>query len=78
MHVGIDANVERKWHKRRTSLIMKHRQLGKFTLSVPDKGSTIFRCCYMKCMCGATYVSVAHYLRGPKESLHQQIDLEKL
>lgn len=46
-NAGVDANVGRKWHKRRASL--KHRQLGGFILSVLDKGSaTIFECCYMK------------------------------
>ena len=48
---GVAANVETKWHTRRTSL--KPLQLDGFTLSVPDKESaTISVCCCMKC--GAT------------------------
>ena len=46
---GVAANVETKWHTRRTSL--KPLQLNGFTLSVPDKGSaTISVCCCMKCV----------------------------
>ena len=46
---GVAANVETKWHMRRTSL--KPLQLDGFTLSVPDKGSaTISVCCCIKCV----------------------------
>ena len=45
----VTANVETKWHTRRTPL--KPLPLNGFTLSVPDKGSaTISVCCCMKCV----------------------------